>query len=277
MNPSVCIGLHSAGEGSSTTGLLAKCAIPVVGAVLAGLAFRLTDVDESASLLAPGSRGLLPVFPTDTVRSVGAYANELLGAGFLTASVAVALGTGKLPAPVAAGLALTAQGFGTGGHLNPAVSLGVHLRDKARFGCKKLAGYSAAQTLGAVAAAAGVKHFLGASAMAGELPLPVGGYGWQHAFAAEATFTALLVSTVLHAGSNPLAPLAIAAALVGGLFGAGPISGGGLNPSVAGALFVANGKQQMITDSLWIYVLAPLVGAALATASVVVTSPAVGK
>jgi aquaporin Z len=279
MNPAVSVGLFSAGQGSSATGLLPRVAVPILGAAIAGLAFRLTDLDEATD----GGGGLLPAFSPDTVRKVGAYANEFLGAGFLTASVAVALGSGLVPAPAAAGLALTALAFGggyvSGGHYNPAVSFATHLRGKARFGLQKLAGYSAAQTLGGVAASAAVKHFLGAGAMAGQMPLPAAGYAWQHAFAAEATFTALLVSTVLHAaqGSNALAPLAIAASLTGGLFGASVISGGGLNPAVACGLMINNGKQQHVKDWLWLYVLAPLVGAAVGYGSVAVTAPAVSK
>lgn len=272
MNPAVTLGSYAAGEGTSAAGLLPRCLVPILGGVVAALVFRATDVDEAAAPSGP----LPSLLSASTVGRLGAYMNEFAGTGFLTGAVALALGTGKVPAPVAAGLALTALAFGgyaSGAHLNPGVSLGVHLRNKARFPLQKVAGYSAAQTLGAVAAALGVRHFLGAGAMAGELPLPGAGYAWQHAFAAEATFTALLVSTVLHnAGSNPLGPLAIAAALVGGLFGASKISGGGLNPAAATALFVANGKQQAIKDSLWVYVLAPLVGAALGTVSVQLTA-----
>ena len=272
MNPAVAIGKYAAGEGKSAAGLLPRCLVPILGGLAAALVFRSTDIDEAA---APSGR--LPGLSADAVRRFGAFANEAVGTFFLTSSVAIALGTGNLPAPVAAGLALTALAFGggfvSGAHLNPGVSLGVHLLNKARFPLQRVLGYSAAQTLGALAAALGVKRFLGAGAMAGKVPLPGAGYAWQHVFAAEATFTALLVSSVLHnAGSNQLAPLAIAAALTGGLFGASKISGGGLNPAAATALFLSNGKEQVVKDYLWVYVLAPLVGAALGTMSVQLTA-----
>lgn len=272
MNPAVSLGKYAASS-SSAAGLLSRCAVPVIGGIAAALVFRATDLDEAGS-----STGVLPGVPVDTVRKVGPLLNELVGTGLLTGSVALALGGGKLPAPIAAGLALTALAFGggyvSGGHYNPAVSVGIHLRNKARFALSKVASYAGAQTLGALAATAAVKRFLGAGAMAGLHPLPAGGYAWQHAFAAEATFTALLVSTVLHsAQGTQLAPLAIAASLMGGLFGAGVISGGGLNPAAATALFVSNGKETAIKENLWVYVAAPLVGAALGSASVALTSP----
>lgn len=272
MNPAVAIGIYAAGEGKSAAGLLPRCFVPILGGLAAALVFRSTDIDEAAVV-----SGCLPGLSTDTVRCCGAFINEAVGTGFLTGSVAIALGGGKLSAPIAAGLALAALAFGgryvSGAHLNPAVSFGVHLLNKVRFPLQRVLGYGAAQTLGALAAALGVKRFLGAGTMAGQLPLPGAGYAWQHAFAAEATFTALLVSSVLHnARSNQLAPLAIAAALMGGLFGASKISGGGLNPAAATALFFSNGKEQVVKDYLWVYVLAPLVGAALGTMSVQLTA-----
>lgn len=273
MNPAVAIGKYAAGEGKSAAGLLPRCLVPILGGLAAALVFRSTDIDEAA---VPSGR--LPGLSADAVRRFGAFANEAVGTGFLTSSIAIALGTGNLPAPVAAGLALTALAFGggfvSGAHLNPAVSLGVHLLNKARFPLQQILGYSAAQTGGALMAALGVKRILGAGAMAGQLPLPGPGAGNAlQVFATEATFTALLVSSVLcNAGSHQLGPLAIAAALTGGLFGASKISGGGLNPAAATALFLSNGKEQVVKDYLWIYVLAPLVGAVLGTMSVQLTA-----
>lgn len=277
MNPAVAGGLFAAS--GTTTGLVARLALPMLAAIPAALVFRATDVDETMST----QKGFLPLASADFVRNKGPYLMELVGTFLLTSSVGLALVTKGLPAPIAAGLTLTFLAFGSGYvsgcHVNPAVTLGVYLKN-ARFGLQKLGGYAAVQTVGAVAAAAVVKRALGAAAVTGNFPLPQGGASLLQAFGAETLFTGLLVSTVLHMNAstgyqgNQLNGLAVSLSLMAGLFASGLVSGGGLNPAVASGLFLNNGASSaQLQKKLWLYVAAPLVGAVLGKASVSLTSP----
>ena len=87
------------------------------------------------------------------------------------------------------------------------------------------------------------------------------------AFIAEAVITFVLVFVVLNVATSKDHPgnsfygLAIGSTVFVGAATVGGISGGGFNPAVALGLAV-NG--QFAWGSMWLYVLAPLVGAALA-------------
>jgi len=254
-------------------------ALPLLAAIPAAMLFRATDIDETYAV----SKGMLPIISADFVRNRGPYLMELVGTFLLTSTVGLALASKALPAPIAAGLCLTFLTFGSGyvsgAHVNPAVTLGVYLRNAGKFGMKKLGGYVACQTIGAVAAGVVVKAALGAGAVSGNYPVPQAGFSCAQAFGAEALFTGLLVSTVLHMGAatgyqgNQLNGLAVSLSLGVGLLASGMISGGGLNPAAVTGLALSNGATGKQLQQLWVYLVAPLVGAVLGHASVKLTSP----
>jgi glycerol uptake facilitator-like aquaporin len=137
------------------------------------------------------------------------------------------------------------------------------------------------QVVGAVAAGAVVKRALGAAGVEGNFPLPQGGFNVKQAFAAETLCTAMFVSTIMHLGSatgfqgSQLNGLVVGASLMGSLLVGGGISGGGLNPAVVSGLFLNNGaSSKQIQQTLWVYLVAPLLGATLAHVGVSMTSPA---
>lgn len=199
---------------------------------------------------------------------------EGLGTFFL-----VFAGTGAIVANQASGGAITHVGialtfglavmamihaFGeiSGAHLNPAVTLGLVL--SGRFPPGGLPGYALAQTAGAFAAAGLLRALFPHDATLGAtLPTaPVGGV-----FLLEVVLTLMLMVVILAVTCDPKARATAVGVTVGGVVGlealfAGPISGASMNPVRSLAPAVVAG----CTQSLWIYLAAPLIGAALAAA-----------
>lgn len=153
----------------------------------------------------------------------------------------------------------------SGGHLNPAVSLGLWVANK--IDAKKLGLYVGAQIVGAIIGALLVKAFFPAgAARVTSLGTPQisGALGYVQAIALEALFTFVLVSAVFGTAVSPLAPkiggfgigLAIfTCALVGG-----SLTGGVMNPARAfgPALVSLDWHGQAV------YWIGPAIGAVLA-------------
>jgi aquaporin Z len=165
-------------------------------------------------------------------------------------------------APIAIGLALMvlvyAVGHVSGGHLNPAVSLGALIRGAMTPG--EFAVYVIGQAIGAILGALLASTVVALPAEAVQLDtLP--------AFIAELVFTFILVFVVLNVATSKDHPnnsfygLAIGGTVIVGAFAVGSISGGGFNPAVALGLSVAG---VFAWSNFWLYLLAPLVGGALA-------------
>jgi len=193
------------------------------------------------------------------------YLVEAIGTFFLVLTVGctvIAPGAGGL-APLAIGASLMvmifAGGHISGGHYNPAVTLGVWLRGK--FETKDLAPYWVAQIIGAVVAAVVVKFFKsGAVITPGSLQtLP--------ALLAEFLFTFALVFVVLNTATakgtagNSFYGLAIGMTVMTGAFAVGNISGGAFNPGVAIGITVMGLSAW---SSIWIFLVAELLGAVVA-------------
>lgn len=175
-------------------------------------------------------------------------------------------------APVAIGMALMVLVYSTGhisgGHVNPAVSLGAWIRGA--MTATEMLIYWAAQIVGGILGALLTRAVISDPVEAAQIQsLP--------AFVVEAVFTFILVWVVLNVATsketdgNSFFGLAIGATVMTGAFAVGPISGGGFNPAVAIGLCV-NGN--FAWDNVWLYILAPLVGAALAALAFRVLSPA---
>ena len=151
-----------------------------------------------------------------------------------------------------------AVGHISGAHFNPAVSLAFALTR--HFPWPRLLAYWAAQITGAVAAAALLRSSLGDVANVGAT-VPSGSDG--QAFLWEVVLTFFLMFVIMAVATDTRAVGEAAAIAIGGtvaldaLFG-GPITGASMNParSLGPALVAPE------FTALWVYLLAPLVGAA---------------
>jgi aquaporin Z len=193
------------------------------------------------------------------------YAAEFIGTFFLVLTVGCTVignGAGAF-APLAIGSALMvmifAGGHISGGHFNPAVTLGVWLRGKCE--ANDVLPYMISQIMGAVLAAFAVKLLKEGAAVtplqAATLP----------ALLAEFLFTFALVYVVLNTATakgtsgNSFYGLAIGFTVLVGAFSVGNISGGAFNPAVAvGISFMGLSPW----PNIWIYLVADFVGGAVA-------------
>ena len=168
-----------------------------------------------------------------------------------------------LVAPFAFGLALLAGLYAfaevSGGHYNPAVSLGLYL-DR-RLTVPDLLGYWTAQFLGGIGAA--IVLLVATSqddvALTATIPSSNG-----TAFVVELVFTAIFVSVILQSSKSSRyggsALIAIPLTLLAVHFAAVPFSGSSVNPArTFGPALVGNEWT-----GIWIYFVAPPLGAVLA-------------
>lgn len=192
-------------------------------------------------------------------------------------------------APLAIGSVLMVLVYGgghvSGGHYNPAVSLGIYLRTpKGGFDAISLCCYIVAQVLGAVSGGAlgyamsseGVRktsnHAINHVAWPGPRIAPGPGFNEGQMFTVELIYTFLLVSTVLNTATsdfksydrNSFFGLAIGFSVVVGAFSAGGISGGAFNPAVAIGVQVAAGMAGETAKYLWVPLVADFLGGLLA-------------
>jgi aquaporin Z len=190
---------------------------------------------------------------------------EATGTYFLVFTIGMCVlspGAGQF-APIAIGLALAimiyATGHISGGHLNPAVTLGVFLRGKATL--SELVSYWIAQLLGAVLATFGVL-FLKGDVAPSAAAIPV-----AESLLAEFIFTGALVFVVLNVATargtagNSYFGLAIGGTVTVGAYAVGSISGGAFNPAVAVSLVLMN---LVVPADIWIFLVANLAGSAAA-------------
>jgi aquaporin Z len=134
-----------------------------------------------------------------------------------------------------------AGGHFSGGHYNPAVTLGVTLRGKQTWA--EAIPYMVAQVIGAVIAAGLVLFVKGSG---GPAPPPASAPEYNVAAKAlvEFLFTFALVYVVLNAATakgtagNSFYGLAIGFTVVVGALAVGPVSGGAFNPAVAVGVLV---------------------------------------
>jgi aquaporin Z len=212
------------------------------------------------------------------------YAAELIGTfvlvfGGVGSAVLAGSHIGFLGVSLAFGLTLLTMAYAigpiSGCHINPAVTLGILIAKK--IGMKDAIGYVIAQIVGAIIAAAiilfiaqgapegYVASVSGMGANGYGLHSP-GGYSLAACFVAEVILTGFLVLTVL--GSTDIkAPVGFAGIPIGlvlvliHLVGI-PITNTSVNParSIGPAIFVGGWAIQQ----LWLFIVAPLIGAALA-------------
>jgi aquaporin Z len=202
------------------------------------------------------------------------YLTELIGTFFLVFTVGCTViggGTGVIP-PLAIGAALMvmifAGGHISGGHYNPAVTLGVWLRG--RCDTKDVVPYWISQLIGAALAALATKY-LRAGTPVTPMTLAVG-----PALLAEFLFTFALVFVVLNTATakgtagNSFYGLAIGMTVMTGAFAVGNISGGAFNPAVATGITMMGLSTW---GNIWIYLVAELVAGAVAAAAFKTINP----
>jgi MIP family channel proteins len=203
---------------------------------------------------------------------IGTFAFIFIGAG-----AAAVVGTGAGLNGIAAiafahGLTIMAFAFAygtvSGGHMNPAVTVGVLAAGAMRPG--EAVGYIVSQLIGGIAGALLLRAVLGGAAT---------GLGTPHlahglilgatsltitpaaGFVIEATLAFFLVTVVLSTAvagrAGNLAPLAIGMTLTLNIIMGGALTGAPFNPARALGPMVATGN---FADA-WLYTIAPLVGA----------------
>lgn len=217
------------------------------------------------------------------------YAAEFLGTFWLvlggcgSAVLAAAfpdVGIGLLGVSLAFGLTVLTMAYAighiSGCHLNPAVSIGLFLGG--RFPASSLVPYIASQVLGAIAGA-GVLYIIasgaegfdvaGGFASNGYGEHSPGGYSMTAALVAEVVMTMFFLLVILGATSKRapagMAPLAIGLGLTLIHLISIPVTNTSVNParSTGVALFVGD----WATAQLWLFWVAPIVGAALGAAA----------
>jgi glycerol uptake facilitator-like aquaporin len=165
-----------------------------------------------------------------------------------------------------AGLILSPPGRASGGHANPAISLAMW-----RFGVFPGAGvlpYAVAQLLGSVVGVVAARELWGpvVAARSVEYAALQPGPGWSTwgLFTGEVLGMAVIILIVgVCLTAHQLAPLVpwIVGALVGtGIAALGTATGGSLNPARQFGPAIVSG----VTPYLWVYLIAPMVGAQLA-------------
>ena len=219
----------------------------------------------------------------DASHMLGAAIAELVGTFILVfGGTAVAVGAilsrptagpayDSLAVALAFGLALAAVvaavGHVSGAHVNPAVTLG--MASTGKFPWNYTPHYIGAQLVGAVLAALATWITFGGAGARGEAKLaatyPAQGVGDLQAFVVEILITFILVFVVMAVATDQRAPAAIAPIAVGfalavGVFIAGPVTGGSVNPARSlGPMLVAGDLT-----SFWLYILGPIIGGVLA-------------
>lgn len=205
---------------------------------------------------------------------VGTFTLVLFGCG---AAVLAGGEVGQLGIALAFGLAIVAMAYGigpvSGCHVNPAVSLGVHLAG--RMPLNEMLAYWLAQVLGALAgagvllalASGGEGYSLAADGLGqnGWGPDYLGGYTMMAALIFEIVMTFIFVAVILGvtgASDKAFAGLAIGLTLAVIHIVGIQVTGVSVNParSIGPAVFVGG----TALAQLWLFIVAPLVGAALA-------------
>lgn len=157
----------------------------------------------------------------------------------------------------------------SGCHINPAVTVGFAVAK--RFPWREVIPYVAAQVVGAFAAILFLKVLFPASAtLAATAP---SGELWQ-SFVIEVFLTWFLMLAILGVSTGAKEKGITAGIVVGGVIAlevlvGGPISGASMNPARSLAPAVVSGK----VETVWMYLLAPTLGAALAVPTYSVLRP----
>jgi aquaporin Z len=194
------------------------------------------------------------------------YSVELIGTFLFVFAIGTAASLGNPLAPLAIGAMLMvmvyAGGHISGGHYNPAVTLGALVRG--RIGVRDAGAYWVVQVVGAVLAGLLVRWLIYPSH---DVAKTLSGHTMGAAFVAELLFTFALVYVVLNVATskdhavNSFYGLAIGFTVFVGATAVGSISGGVFNPAVFFGTAVAG---MFSWSTIWVYLLAELLAGVLA-------------
>jgi aquaporin NIP len=194
--------------------------------------------------------------------AVGTFALVFAGAGAIVVD-ARTHALGHVGVAIAFGLVIMvmiyAVGHVSGAHFNPAVTFAFALTRHFPWGRAAL--YWCAQIGGAVTAAVLIRASLGTDAHLGAT-LPSGSQ--TQSFVWELVLTFFLMFVIMAVATDARAVGEAAAIAIGGTVGldamfGGPISGASMNPARSIGPAVVGGDLH----ALWLYIVAPLIGAAL--------------
>ncbi|MFQ5527355.1 MAG: MIP/aquaporin family protein [Thermoanaerobaculia bacterium] len=206
------------------------------------------------------------------------YLTETIGTFFLVLTIGLTAVSGFALAPLAIGSILMVMvymgGHVSGAHYNPAVSFAVFMRGKLSGG--DMGAYFLAQIVGALLAALAV-YFMTGGTFA---PAPGAGAALLSVLLAEFLFTFALALVVLQVATSPKTDgnsfygLAIGFTVAAGAMAVGDISGAAFNPAVGiGPTIIDTALGGGSPTSLWIYIVAPLLGGAVAASVYRIQSP----
>ena len=197
---------------------------------------------------------------------VGTFALVFAGCGAIMVD-AKTHALGHVGVAISFGLVIMAMiyavGHISGAHFNPAVSFAFAL--SRHFPWPRVLGYWSAQILGAITAAAILRGSLGDFAHVGAT-LPSGSQA--QSFLWELVLTFFLLFVIIAVATDTRAVGEAAAIAIGGTVGldamfGGPISGASMNPARSVGPAIVSGDLH----ALWLYILAPLIGAAVGALS----------
>ena len=197
------------------------------------------------------------------------YLTEFIGTFFLVLTIGLCVIGGTDFAPLAIGSALMVMvymgGHISGGHYNPAVSLAAMMRGALES--KELIPYWVSQIVGAVVASLTVYVIVGQTFA----PAPGANASTMGALLVEFLFTFALCLVVLNSATakgtegNSFYGLAIGFTVMVGAFSGGGISGGAFNPAVGiGPVLINATMGGGGFGDLWLYLVGPLLGGAVA-------------
>jgi aquaporin Z len=226
---------------------------------------KLKEEKQMADVITSQPKSAAVAAAPEWATHVRKYAVEAIGAFFLTFVVAVSVLSGSVFTPLAAGSALMvmiyAGGHISGGHYNPAVTMGALVRG--RIGLGDAVPYWIAQVVGGVVA--------GVIARAVVNPLTVktltlSGHAEAAAAVVELLITFALCYVMLNVATSKDQPgngffgLAIGFTVTAGAFAVGGISGGAFNPAVTLGAATAG---LFAWSTIWVYIVVQL-GAGIA-------------
>ena len=208
-----------------------------------------------------------PIWRKAGAELIGTFGLVAAGCGAIIASesntlssLGVALAFGLVIA-----LMVAATGHISGGHINPAVSIG--LTTTGHLPWKDLPFYLIAQLVGATLASLMLWGFFGAHAQVATVTTAPH-VSWLQAALIEMVITAFLVFVISAVATDPrgigryVAPFAIGGTILLGALWGGPITGGSMNParSFGPALISGIVNSNLDWTTLSIYIVGPIVG-----------------
>ncbi len=195
---------------------------------------------------------------------IGTFALVFCGTGAIIIDNVTKGGVSHVGVAITFGLVVMAMIYGlgdvSGAHLNPAVSIAFSLAG--RLPLKSLGIYVASEIVGAFLASLTLRLLFPTDELLGS-SLPAGSAGQSFVLELLLTFFLMLVIMGVATGSKEqglFAGIAIGSVILLEAMFAGPICGASMNPARSLAPAIVSGHP----ENLWVYLTAPVIGAALA-------------